>query len=221
MPAPVRKLRSYGMSPPLAAATPTLDAKEGDASSNTGPRRSMSPGMSQNGTRSPSRSPVRAGTRGNRLVLPSPLHDEPSQRSSCEVAISSPTSAKASPVPTEPVTPSIPKPTRAPTETDPAPRVPELPGPPQAGPPAMEAKTPPKGPSSSRKRGRWTSPDPRPGTGIVESPSQKEIGRSPPWLGGWRSSVHELKANMAENPGPKEPAPAASASPGRSAWTSC
>ena len=117
-PAPVLKLRWYGMSPPLAASTPTLLSVVGDASASTGPRMSMSPGMSQNGMRIPRLRPVRAATWGKRAAVPMAAHPGASPHPFfCAVSASKPASMKAIPVPTDPVSPSDPNPSRTPAPT--------------------------------------------------------------------------------------------------------
>ena len=80
----------------------------------------MSPGMSQKGMRMPSRSPVRAGTRGKKALVPRTEQTAPpSQESVWADCMVMPASTKASPVPTDPVRLSAPKPSRRPAESDP------------------------------------------------------------------------------------------------------
>ena len=79
-----------------------------------------------------------------------------------------------------------------------------------------------KGPSSSRKRGRWTSPSPRPGTGMAWTTGLKWRARpSAPATDGWTSSMQESKPKISAAGRPKEMASTPSSSPGRRAATSC
>jgi len=157
-----------------------------------------------------SRAPVRAGTRGKRLVAPRASQVDPVHLSSCAADIWIPPSTKTSPVPTVPVTPSTPNPSRTPAETAPAPLMPVSPRPPQAAAPSIEAKPPRKGPISSRNRGRFTLPSARPGTGVDSSLLDIATAiPSRPWSVGCRSSLHASNANIAAGPGPNERAEAA------------
>ena len=181
----------------------------------------MSPGMSQKGMRSPKLMPVRAGTWGKSAAVPRAAQPGAlPQPFFCDVSARKPASMKAIPVPTEPVSPSDPNPSRTPAPTLPVPAV--CAAEPKETPPESAPYAPTNGPSSSRYRGTWTSPGPSAGRGMRSTWSLKCAASSGDLLeGGWPISLQESKERITAGPGPQDWASFPSSSPGRSAPASC